>query len=327
LFLSSGVVMHAMLGHLDMRKMSGLKKVLPKTHILMLIGCLALSGFPLFSGFFSKDDIVAAAANYNLIIWGMLLLAAFLTAYYTFRLYFQVFQGPLLQPTEPAEPVAQGHDDHGKEDHGHDAHDEPHAHHNHEPALMIVPLVVLAIGALFGGLFNVHWHALGDFLGHSPSFKYSYELAQEVRGPDSMTAEGFGQPEVEAAGGPMIPSAMLVGGAVAIAGILLAYWLHLKDRAKSEQLAAGLQPLTRLIEAKYWIDEVYQAWIVEPLRSLGETFFAIDRYIVDGLVGLVGLIPQIGGFILKFTTQRGYLQGYAATMLLGLAAILLFIFG
>jgi NADH-quinone oxidoreductase subunit L len=92
LFLSSGVVMHAMLGHLDMRKMSGLRKVLPITNILMLIGCLALAGFPPFSGFFSKDDIVAAAANYNTMIWAVLLLTGFLTAYYTFRLYFQVFR-------------------------------------------------------------------------------------------------------------------------------------------------------------------------------------------------------------------------------------------
>jgi NADH-quinone oxidoreductase subunit L len=317
LFLSSGVVMHAMLGHLDMRKMSGLKKVLPKTNILMLIGCLALAGFPGFSGFFSKDDIVGAARNYSLLIWAVLLLTGFITAYYTFRLYFRVFQGPLFQPDSPAEP--QAHDD-AHHDDGH--HDEHHAHHNHEPAIMIVPLIVLAIGALFGGLFNVPSSALSDFLGHSPSFRYSYDLAH-ITG-SVVSSQAYGQPGGEAES-PW--AAWIIGGAIAVAGIALAGWLHLAHRAKSDELAQNLQPLTSLLEHKYWVDEIYQSYIVEPLRGLGDTFFAIDRYVVDGLVATVGAIPQIGGWILKLSTERGYLQGYAATMFLGLAAILLFIFG
>jgi NADH:ubiquinone oxidoreductase subunit 5 (subunit L)/multisubunit Na+/H+ antiporter MnhA subunit len=299
----------------------------------MLIGCLALAGFPLFSGFFSKDDIVGAAANSNTIIWLALLLTGFLTAYYTFRLYFQVFQGPLLVPTEPADGHAHasdhGADDHGHDDHAHGAHGaaghHEEAHHNHEPMLMILPLVVLAIGALFGGLFNVHWNALGDFLGKSPSFRYSFELAQKTH--HQSLAEGYGQPVTDAEPQPVVSSAMIIGGLIAIAGIALAYMLHLKDRAKAEEIAKGLQPMTSLLEAKYYVDEIYQAWIIEPLRGLGETFFAIDRYIVDGLVATVSAIPQIFGFTLKFTIERGYLQGYAATMFLGIAAILLFIFG
>jgi len=190
---------------------------------------------------------------------------------------------------------------------------------------MILPLVVLAVGALFGGLFNVHWNALGDFLGKSPSFRYSYELAQLTH--HQSLAEGYGQPVTEAEPQPLVSSAMIIGGLIAIAGIALAYMLHLKDRAKAEEIAKGLQPMTSLLEAKYYVDEIYQAWIIEPLRGLGETFFAIDRYIVDGLVATVSAIPQIFGFTLKFTIERGYLQGYAATMFLGIAAILLFIFG
>jgi NADH-quinone oxidoreductase subunit L len=321
LFLSSGVVMHAMLGHLDMRKMSGLKRVLPMTNILMLIGCLALAGFPMFSGFFSKDDIVGAAAAYSPILWVVLLFTGFLTAYYTFRLYFQVFQGPLLQPDAPAETPAHddhAHDAHGHDDHAHDAHGHG-GHHNHEPALMIVPLMVLAVGALFGGLFNFHTNALGDFLGKSPSFQLSYEVAKSTRGIDA--AEGFGQAAPE-----FVPGPLILGGAISIIGIALAFWLHLVDRAKSDELATALGPLTRLLEAKYWVDEIYQALIVDNLRAAGEFFFAIDRYIVDGLVALAGAIPQIGGFVLKLTTERGYLQGYAATMLLGIAVILLIVF-
>jgi NADH-quinone oxidoreductase subunit L len=323
LFLSCGVVMHAMMGHLDMRKMSGLRKVLPKTNWLMLFGCLALAGFPPFSGFFSKDDIVGAASRYNVGIWLVLLLTGFITAYYTFRLYFRVFQGELMQPDAPLDD--HGHDDHGH-DHGHDAshHDDSHRaeehHHNHEPALMILPLVVLAAGALLGGFFNVPGHTLGNFLGHSPSFKYSYELVSQ-----KTSAEAYGQPETEA--GPSEVPAMVVGGLLSAAGIFMAYMLHLKNRAKSDQLAASLQPLTSLLEAKYWVDEIYQAFIIEPLRMLGEIFFGIDRYIVDKLVDAAGVIPWLSGFLLRVSTERGYLQGYAATMLLGVAAILILVFG
>src|SRR5256885_2636892 len=102
LFLSSGVVMHAMAGVLDMRQMSGLKRVLPWTNRFMLVGCLALAGVPLFSGFFSKDEIVGAALNRSMLLGGVMLFTAFLTAYYTFRLYFRVFQGPEVIPEAPA---------------------------------------------------------------------------------------------------------------------------------------------------------------------------------------------------------------------------------
>src|SRR5688572_27116245 len=98
LFLGSGVVMHAMMGELDLRKMSGLKRQLPKTRILMLIGCLALAGFPLTSGYFSKDEIIHYAHERSLIVYLVLSATAFLTAYYTFRLYFRVFEGPEVIP-------------------------------------------------------------------------------------------------------------------------------------------------------------------------------------------------------------------------------------
>ena len=166
LFLSSGVVMHAMAGELDMRKMSGLKRVLPITRIVMLIGCFALAGFPLVSGFFSKDDIVGAAFRANFLLGFILLLTAFLTAYYTFRLYFRVFEGPLVVPPAPADgghghdaeekthgqdaagghatpatPAKSAQDPAGHSAHGHDAHGHGEGHHNHEPMIMMLPLL------------------------------------------------------------------------------------------------------------------------------------------------------------------------------------------
>jgi NADH-quinone oxidoreductase subunit L len=344
LFLSCGVVMHAMLGHLDMRKMSGLKKVLPITNVLMLIGCAALAGFPFLSGFYSKDEIVAAAYQRNVIIWLVALVTAFITAYYTFRLYFRVFQGPLIVPTEPAEGHAHpAHDEaHAEAGASHAAvetateqtsgvdkaavHADEHDHHNHEPMLMILPLIVLAIGALAAGYLNVPWPKLSQFLGHSPSFQYAYDLASARYSPEAISAEGFGVVEHAGTETAFNIWPMVIGGLVSIAGILLAYMLHLRDRARAERLAAGLEPVTELLEAKYWVDEIYQAAIVEPLRDIGRAFFWIDRVVVDGIVWAIGFVPQLGGFALKLSVQRGYLQGYATAMLLGILAILLFVF-
>jgi NADH-quinone oxidoreductase subunit L len=323
LFLSSGVVMHATGGELDLRKMSGMKRVLPKTNILMLIGCLALAGFPLLAGFWSKDEIVAAGGHANGLLYAVLLLTSLLTAYYTFRLYFRVFQGPEVVP----------HGDHG---HGHDA-EEQHAHadhhHNHEPFIMIAPLAILAIGALFAGIINLPFnvgtgsHALGHFLSQSPSFAYGYVAAKQQYGTEHLDAAGFGQTAHEAgehAGFEVLP--LLIGGAIALVGIAIAYALHLQNRQKADQLAGTLAPVGRAMERKYWVDELFQGVIVEPLRLTGKLFLTLDKYIVDGLVTTVAFVPQVSGFVLKLSTQRGYLQGYALGMVLGVAVILVWVF-
>jgi NADH-quinone oxidoreductase subunit L len=87
-----------------------------------------------------------------------------------------------------------------------------------------------------------------------------------------------------------------------------------------------LQPLTNLLDGKYWIDELYDAVIVQPLQHIARVFFLIDRAVVDGAVWAISFVPQLSGFALKLTTQRGYLQGYAATMFFGVLAILLLVF-
>ncbi|HEV8607617.1 MAG TPA: NADH-quinone oxidoreductase subunit L [Tepidisphaeraceae bacterium] len=336
LFLSSGVVMHAMLGHLDMRKMSGLRKVLPKTHLLMLGGCLALAGVPIFAGFWSKDEILVSAWVYNKGIFLVLLFTAFLTAYYTFRLYFRVFQGPVMVPTEAAEGHAHGHD----EEHGHepvDEHLQGQAHaaaeHSHEPAIMIWPLVVLAVGAALAGFLN--WpereKSLGGFLGESPSLILAH-LATDARyNARFVLPVPFGAEEMELkAVRDQMHSVHVVVAVLSILaaglGIYSAYSLHLKNRSRGEELVARYPGLTRALEAKFWVDEVYQAAVVEPLRGLGRLFYAIDRYVVDGIVWMVGFVPQLFGFTLKLSTQRGSLQGYAVTMLLAVVVILLVLF-
>jgi NADH-quinone oxidoreductase subunit L len=335
LFLSSGVVMHAMAGELDMRKMSGLKTVLPKTRVLMLIGCCSLAGLPFFSGFFSKDEIVANAWEHSKLIGLVMLVTAFLTAYYTFRLYFRVFEGPTIVPPPPAD----AHGGHGAHHDAEAAHADEHHHHNHEPAVMIIPLVVLAIGALVAGYINWPGEQLAEFLGKSPSLKYAYDLATRAPAhvaehlvvnpiPFGQMSEAkalFDQQQLDAIHHQHLYM-MIISAAIAIAGVLLAYRLHLQDRAAAERVAERNRGFVRLLDHKYWVDEIYQAIIVEPLRMLGRAFFAADRFVVDGIVNAFAWAPQLSGFALKLTTQRGYLQGYALTMLLGIAVILIILF-
>jgi NADH-quinone oxidoreductase subunit L len=327
LFLSSGVVMHAMMGELDMRKMSGLKTVLPKTRWLMLVGCLALAGVPFFSGFFSKDEIVAHAWHHSVLLGMVLLLTALLTAYYTFRLYFRVFEGPTVVPDAKPQAAGLGHDAPGHDSHASDE----HAHHNHEPSVMILSLVVLAIGAVLAGYLNWPKHALGHFLGQSPSLALTSTVATRVHGQEHVNPVALGQQDLRDDRTRQQEDRahfwfMIASGAIALAGIGLAYRMHLKDRAAAERLAGRFPNAVNALDNKYWVDELYQFGIVEPLRFFGRILFAVDRWFVDLIVNMIGIGPQVAGFIVKVTTQRGYLQGYAAAMLLGIVVILLIIF-
>ncbi len=209
---------------------------------------------------------------------------------------------------------------------------------------MIAPLVILALGAIFAGLLSFPFggrmaHAMGNFLGASQSFRDSYHSAQRVHGPRGHTMHPlqFGQHaahvQLEKDDKAFVDAEhqvhftlMIVSALIAGCGVYLAYMMHLRDRSRGEKLARDFRSAARLFEAKYWIDEIYQNGIVEPLRRGGRALFWIDRLIVDGLVRVFGFTPQAGGWVVRFATQRGYLQGYAVMMLLGIAAILVFVF-
>jgi NADH-quinone oxidoreductase subunit L len=345
LFLCCGVVMHAMAGELDMRKLSGLKRRLPWTRWLILIGCLALAAFPGFSGFWSKDEIVGASLDQSVILGIAILGIAFMTAYYTFRLYFRVFEGPEMIPEAAATGHGHGHEPHehaaasesaiqtgtapasgvdvGQAHHTPSAHSAPHAaheHHNPEPFVMIFPLVILAIGAIFVGYINFPSEWLSDFLGKSPSLGLGFLHAQAAGA--AVEATRFGQEGAHV----FHLSLMIISGLVAIAGILVAWWLHLADRKMADRMLEWFRGAANVLDHKYWVDEIYQQGIVEPLRNLGRAFYLFDRAVIDGIVWLISFIPQASGLILKRSTQRGYLQGYAVTMLFGIAVILILIF-
>jgi NADH-quinone oxidoreductase subunit L len=278
----------------------------------------------------------------------VLLFAAFLTAYYTFRLYFRVFEGPEILPAGVGNSHVE-HDPHedasahlrvddiqhppSEHDHAH----EPHEHHDHEPKLMIWPLVVLAMGAIFAGYFNFPGHQLAHFLGRSPSLQFAYHKASITPaythpGALYVNPEPFGQEVTEElkeavhASHDLHRNMMIGSGLIALFGIYCAYVVHLKKRGEAERLAARFPQLVTLLEHKYWIDEIYQAAIVQPLWLLGRACYQFDRIFIDGTLWTISFIPQLSGFALKLTTQRGYLQGYALAMILGIAVILLVIF-
>ena len=201
---------------------------------------------------------------------------------------------------------------------------------------MILPLVLLAIGAVLAGVALWQGERLAAFLGESPSFKGAYQVAQARFGSDTAHPVNplvLGQvhndtrPEsIRHAEHTMHYVFMAVSTVIALAGIFVAYLLHLKNRAKAESMAANMPLATKILDNKFYVDEIYQHGIVEPLRTFGKFLLGVDRFLIDGIVNLMGFIPQLSGWILKLTTQRGYLQGYAATMVFGIVVILLVIF-
>jgi len=285
LFLGAGSVMHAMGGVIDLRQFSGLRHLLPHTARTMAIGCLALAGFPLLSGFWSKDELVHAAFARHPAVGVLMLATAGLTAYYTFRMFFLCFHGPLRVPDEAG----------------------PHPHES--PSVMTVPLWLLAIGAVFAGYLGVSvLPGAGAFLGvfRPHGFVHHYLHASTLGTPD------------HAPGGLWI---MYASTLVALVGIGLA-WVRYGQAPVTDPDARTLGPLWRLWHARYYFDELYDYAFVRPLRGLGRLFFATDNYALDGLLWAVAAVPRGLAFGLHFL-QRGALQTYALGMLIGLVVLLL----
>jgi NADH-quinone oxidoreductase subunit L len=316
-FLASGSVMHAMGNVIDMRRFSGLRRVMPVTHWTFLCGALALAGFPLLSGFWSKDDVLAATylASHEgsafrtiyLILFVAGMVTAALTAFYTFRAYFLTFWGELRVPPEA------GH-------HGHHAHAEagPHHHgpedagpHAHEPAapqasyesppVMTVPLIVLAVFAVGVGFVLGPWGIpalqIAPFLEVTPGFP----------------AAGAHQ---------MMYGLMALSAAIALGGIAVAWWMYVKQPDLPGRLARGAQGLYQLSLNKFHVDELYDTFILGPLR--GVTLFCriFDQYVIDGLVDLIGHVPRLFGVLLR-PVQNGLVQFYALAMVLSLTVFIL----
>jgi proton-translocating NADH-quinone oxidoreductase chain L len=292
LFLAAGSVMHAMGNVIDMRRFSGLRKVLPITHATFLCGAAALAGVPLLSGFWSKDEILGVTFDASALEWSrrgvyaMLLIFALatagLTAFYTFRAYFMTFWGEVKVPEEAG-------------------------HHAHEsPPIMTVPLIILAVGALLAGL------AVGSPVSHLfGTYLHDWWIVQVF--PSAWRPEGHEE----------VKWPLMVGSSLfALGGIAIAYWMYVRQPALAGKLAADLPGPYELTRNRFYIDELYDIFIIKPLTGLTTVCRMLDTYVVDGLVDLLGQVPRFLAFLFR-PIQNGLVQFYALLMILGVAGFLL----
>ncbi len=275
LFLGAGSVIHAMHHEQDIRNMGGLKKHLPITHITFLIGCIAIAGIPPLSGFFSKDEILAAAWSVNKVYWIIGVIGALMTAWYMFRLYATTFLGQFRGTEEQK-------------------------HHLHEsPAAITIPLVVLAILSFAGGwigipeIFAPNAHALEHFL--APIFAKSVSL-KEAHHLDHSTE--------------WMLMAVSVGGAL-IAAIVA--WSRFSKKPDMEAKGLG-----KVLENKWYVDELYDKIIVKPLYAIGNFFNrTIEKNVIDWIVNGSGRLVQYGSRQMRWM-QSGQVGSYVLLMVLGM---------
>lgn len=290
LFLGAGSVIHSMHDQQDIRHYGGLKKYMPRTYLTFLIAALAISGFPGLSGFFSKDEILwYAYAQGNIVLWIIGVLTAVMTAFYMFRLVFLTFFG--------------------KERFSHDVH--PHE----SPSLMTVPLMVLAFLSVVGGYIGLPaiFSGEGGNLFESwlaPIFT-SAERKLEVYGSHTHSEEFL---------------LMFVSVAAALGSIYFAYYVYTKRQDIAERTSQKLKGLYKLLLNKYYVDEAYEAAVVQPLQKGSETLLwkFTDSKIIDGVVnGSAALIDRTAGLIRRF--QTGVAQFYALIMIAGIVIALFWI--
>jgi NADH-quinone oxidoreductase subunit L len=283
LFLSAGSVMHAMGGVIDMRRFGGLRKLLPATHWTFLCGALALSGFPLFSGFWSKDEILGIAyeagghsTRYGwiyLILFLAGLVTAGLTAFYTFRAYFLTFWGEEKVPHEAG-------------------------HHAHEsPPVMTVPLMILAVFAA----------GIGLVVGPTHLFAHVLALTPELTGKPAHAIDF------------LLMAASIV---FAVGGIAVAWLMYIKQPGLAAQVTGKVQALYQMSLNKFGFDELYELLILKPLAGLTAFSKAFDTYVVDSLVDLVGQLPRLLATLFR-PVQNGLVQFYALATILGLTVFLI----
>jgi len=293
LFLSAGSVIHALSGEQDMRVMGGLRKRIPITFWAMTAGVFAIAGIPPFSGFFSKDEILYQTFLWDnplhILLWAVGLFTAFLTSFYMFRLWFKTFFG------------AERFDEHHLGD--------GHSHGVHEsPAIMTVPLMILAILSIIGG-----WVGVPLAFGGRNEFEH-------FLGP-------VFHAETHVAGHMILRNAEPVLAAVSIAtaalGFFAAYVFYYKKPGTAGTLAQKYKPVYSLVEHKFWVDEIYGLLIVQPLLMLSRLFLGgiVDAGLVQGTSsGLAGGTRGLGSIVRRM--QSGNIRSYAGWLALGAAAVI-----
>jgi NADH-quinone oxidoreductase subunit L len=280
LFLGAGSVIHALSGEQDLRKMGGLARKLPVTWYTMLVATVAIAGLPPFSGFFSKDEILAGAFFAGKpAIFALGLVGAALTAFYMGRLLFLTFLGRSRVDHEVA-------------------------HHVHEsPPVMTVPLAILAVlaaGAGAWGLPGAHGSAIGRFL--APVLAGGHEAEAARHGPAW--------------------ALMAVSVAAALAGLLVAWEMYVRGRADLAKVGVPQNAIHRLLLNKYYVDELYDRAIVQPIFALSRWCAEVfDAGVIDGAVNGVATVVERAARRLR-RYQTGFVMNYALSMLVGVVALL-----
>ncbi len=285
LFLGSGSIIYALHHEQDMRNMGGLRKKLPVTFFTFLMGTLAIAGTPFFSGFFSKDEILWKVFNYSSLLFWMGALAAMLTSFYMFRLVFMTFFGEMR------------YHEHG-------------GHHVHEsPAVMTVPLIILAVLSVFGGFMGIP-HVLDVF--HVGNY-FEHFLSSSVK--DSLPIV-FGTKEEW--------GTMSLSVIIAIIGFTIAYVIYLKKKYVPGD-DSTIKGYKKVIYNKYYVDEMYERTVISGTIRISKTVYEyFDKLVIDGIVNGVGKsIRRIGEGIRG--TQTGLVRDYMLTMIIGVSIMLVYV--
>ena len=290
MFLGSGSVIHAMHEEQDVRKMGGLRKYLPITHITFLMGWLAIIGIPPFAGFFSKDEILAEAFHSPLgspILWAVGALVAALTAFYMTRLMALTFWGKSRVPKD--------------------------VHPHESPALMTIPLIVLAILSVIGGWIGIP-HVIGENLGDLPNvwYQWLHPLIHETANVTPM--------EAGTEWGLMAASSGL-----AVISAFIAYQFYVKKPEAPKKFVEMIKPVYNLVYNKYFVDEAYFGGIINPLIKLSKNiWFYVDVNFIDRITSLAAdLMKGMGSLVRSF--QTGNMQQYAMYIGIGVVVALSFV--
>ena len=316
LFLAAGSVIMGVHHNQDIRWMGGLRRYMPITWITALLGSLALIGTPLFSGFYSKDEIIMAIHASTLPAAGFayfaVLAGVFITAFYSFRMYFLVFHG---KPRFDQNPDAQQH----AHDAGH--HDDGHAHGHHaadshapheSPWVVTLPLVLLAIPSVLIGFITIQPMLFGDFFKDAifvnlELHKAMDALREEFHGPLQMALHGL-------SAAPFW---------LALAGVASAYYLYMVNPALPAAIKTRVQPLYTLLENKYYMDWFNENVLARGARALGTGLWkGGDQAVIDGALvnGAWKLVAWVAGVTRR--VQTGYLYHYALAMILGVFVLM-----
>jgi NADH-quinone oxidoreductase subunit L len=327
LFLAAGSVIMGMHHNQDIRWMGGVRKYMPITWITSLLGSLALIGTPLFAGFYSKDSIIEAVHFSKLpgsgFAYFAVLAGVFVTAFYSFRMYFLVFHGKERFDQNPEAhghhddhhdaAHAQGHaapDAHAKDAHGHDAH---HAHEPHEsPWVVTVPLLLLAFPSVVIGFLTIGPMLHGEFFKDAifvdaAKHPAMAELGKTFHGAVQMALHGL----------------MTAPFWLAVAGVAAAYYLYMVNTALPGRIKAHVEPIYKLLDNKYYMDWFNEHVLARGARGLGVGLWkggdqgVIEGIFVNGSARLVGRFAGVVRWV-----QSGYIYHYAMAMLLGIIVLM-----